>query len=187
MDLEIIPVLVPAMDYYRMDEIARTFSDTLAGLMRRRGLEFGNDLAIVISTDAVHYGDEGWGGKNYAVFGTDSAGTHDARAHEMEIINHCLLGPVLQNKVQLFTRMTVRDDNFRVYKWTWCGRYSVPFGLLAGFHLQQSLDAPPLGGKLVGYANSIDHEALKVNDLGMGTTAPANPHHWVGYAAVGYK
>ena len=28
---------------------------------------------------------------------------------------------------------------------------------------------------------------VKVDDLKMGTTAPANNHHWVGYAAFGYE
>lgn len=39
-----------------------------------KGLEWGRDFCIVISTDAVHYGDKEWGGKNYAPYGTDSAG-----------------------------------------------------------------------------------------------------------------
>ncbi|NOY36213.1 MAG: AmmeMemoRadiSam system protein B [Chlorobi bacterium] len=185
--IEIIPVLVPYMDYYRMDEISRKFADALRAVMESHHLTWGKDLAIVISTDAVHYGDEDWGGKNYAVYGTDSAGTADARKHEFEIIKNCLTGPVLQTKAKLFTQYTVRDDDYKIYKWTWCGRYSVPFGLLTGFHLQQALEAPPLGGILIGYASSIDHTPIPVDDIRMGITAPANNHHWVGYTAVGYK
>lgn len=186
-DFEIIPVLVPYMNYYRMDEISRQLADTLKSIMELHNMDFGKDLAIVISTDAVHYGDQDWGGKNYAVYGTDSTGTADARKHELEIIHNCLTGPVLQTKAQQFTKYTVMDDDYTSYKWTWCGRYSVPFGLLTGFHLQQALDARPLGGKFVGYASSIDHTPIPVRDLWMGTTAPANNHHWVGYAAIGYQ
>jgi hypothetical protein len=81
----------------------------------------------------------------------------------------------------------VREDDWREYKWTWCGRYSVPFGMLAAWSLQQELGAPPLAGRILGYGTSIDTPRIAVDDLdGMGVTAPANLRHWVGYAAVGY-
>jgi hypothetical protein len=36
------------------------------------------------------------------------------------------------------------------------------------------------------YINRIDHSNLKVRDIGMGHTVPANQKHWVGYAAFGF-
>jgi hypothetical protein len=45
----------------------------------------------------------------------------------------------------------------------------------------------PLKGIPLGYSTSIDKEPLKVKDLGMGITAPASIHHWVGYPAIGYR
>jgi hypothetical protein len=34
----------------------------------------------------------------------------------------------------------------------------------------------------------MDNARVKVDDLeGMGVTAPATLHHWVGYASVGYR
>ena len=72
------------------------------------------------------------------------------------------------------------------YKWTWCGRYSVPMGLITSYYLTKKFNIN-LSGLLLGYATSIDHQTLPVDDLVMGTTAPANIHHWVGYAAIAYK
>ena len=104
----------------------------------------------------------------------------------MEIIKTCLIGPITPEKIKKFTEYTVKRKDYHAYKWTWCGRYSVPFGLLTSYHLSKLLDRNP-EGTLLGYASSIDHAHLRVDDLRMGTTAPANIHHWVGYVAVGYK
>ncbi len=186
-DLEIIPILVPYMTFEKMQQISILLSKSLSGIMDERNLNWGDDVAIVISTDAVHYGDEDWGGKNYAPYGTDSLGLINARNHEMEIINNCLVDELSIDKVQSFVNYTVQESNYKEYKWTWCGRYSVPLGLLTAYELDKIRNETGLSGSFIAYANSIDHLVLKVDDLKMGTTAPANNRHWVGYPAVGYK
>ncbi|MBE0675506.1 MAG: AmmeMemoRadiSam system protein B [Bacteroidales bacterium] len=185
--VEIIPVLVPPMTFERMNQIAGPFAEAMASVMTEKGLEWGKDVAIVVTTDAVHYGDEEWGGRNYAPFGTDSTGLTRARSLEMEIIDSCLKGEVEPARIERFVNYTVQESDHREYKWTWCGRYSVPFGLLMSFELNRRTGLTGLSGTFIGYANSIDHPHLKVDDLGMGTTAPAYNRHWVGYAAIGYK
>ena len=100
----------------------------------------------------------------------------------------CFDGEVQPDKIERFTRYTLDDHDHREYKWTWCGRYSVPFGLLVAWHLRQLRRARPLTGTILGYATSVDNARVKVDDLeGMGVTAPATLHHWVGYASVGYR
>lgn len=184
-NLEIVSILVPYMSYDRMKEIAKPLADAINKVTRSRGWIWGKDYAIAISTDAVHYGDEDWGGKNFAYYGTDSAGYKQALAHEQEIIS-TLTGKLTPEKVKLFTKFTVEDNDYKTYKWTWCGRYSVPFGLLTSYYLNRLQENPPLTGHFIGYANSIDHLHLPVKDLNMGVTAPASMHHWVGYAGVVY-
>ena len=56
-----------------------------------------------------------------------------AVAHEHEIIDNCLTGGIVKMNIKRYRDYTVQDTNFRDYKWTWCGRYSVPFGLLRLF------------------------------------------------------
>ncbi len=103
-------------------------------------------------------------------------------------MSDCFDGELQPDKIERFTRYTLDDHDHRESKWTWCGRYSVPFGLLAAWHLQQRLRAKPLSGTILGYATSLDHPQLKVDDLeGMGVTAPATLRHWVGYASVGFR
>ena len=186
-NIEIVPILVPYMNYTRMNEISESMGTVLAEIMGEKGWEPGKDLAIVISSDAVHYGDKDWGDKNMAPFGSDRKGNKKAVEHEMEIINTSLAGVVSKDKIRKFVNYTVQESDFREYKWTWCGRYSIPLGLLTANKLNIRINNKALNGTLVEYANSIDHEFYPVEDLGMGTTAPANSHHWVGYAGIGYK
>lgn len=185
-EVEIVSILVPYMSYDRMDEISLPLSSAIKEASDYLNLQWGNDFAVIISTDAVHYGDKDWGGKDFAFYGSDSAGYVKAVGHEMEIINNCLTGGIMNDKIKKFVDYTVREDNYSEYKWTWCGRYSVPFGLMTVFNLQK-LYGSSLEGVLVKYATSIDHSHIPVFDIGMGITAPANLNHWVGYAAIGYR
>ena len=184
-NIEIVSILVPYMSYDRMEEIAKPLAKAIFRITKEKGWQWGKDYAIAISTDAVHYGDEDWGGKNFAYYGTDSSGYRQALAHEQEIIS-TLTGVLTPKKVKAFTEYTVDEENYKTYKWTWCGRYSVPFGLLTSYYLNELQDNRPLTGEYVGYANSIDHPHVPVDDLVMGVTAPANRHHWVGYAGMVY-
>jgi len=185
-NIEIVSILVPYMSYNKMMEISKPLSEAIKTVTDKRNWTWGKDFAFVISNDAVHYGDEDWGGKNFAYYGTDSIGYLQAMAHEEKIVQ-TISGELNPEKVKSFTEFTVEESDHKQYKWTWCGRYSVPFGLLTAYHLQQNLDINPLIGTAVGYATSIDHPHIPVDDLKMGITAPAHQHHWVGYAAISYE
>lgn len=186
-DAEIIPIIIPYTKLDNMKEFSWQLANIIADIARDNEWKWGKDFAIVISTDAVHYGDESWGDNNFAFYGTDISGYRKAVEHENEIIDSCLSESLTEEKILRFVDYTVDKDDYKQYKWTWCGRYSVPFGLYTAWHLQDLLGEKPLNGHFIEYANSIDHPMLEVEDLGMGTTAPANDHHWVGYTIVGYK
>jgi MEMO1 family protein len=186
--VELVPVLVSCMSPARMSEVASQLARAIALVMDEDSLEWGADIALLSSTDAVHYGDEDWNGRNFAFYGADAEGYAKALAHEQQIMRDCFEGELRPDKVERFTRYTLADHDHREYKWTWCGRYSVPFGLFTAWHLQQLRAAPPLTGTILGYATSFEGQGIKVDDLdGMGVTAPATLRHWVGYAAVGFR
>ncbi|MBN2683301.1 MAG: AmmeMemoRadiSam system protein B [Bacteroidales bacterium] len=184
-DIEIIPVLIPFSDFESMNSNAEHFAEKFSNICRNNSLNWGKDFAVIISNDAVHYGDEGWSGRQYNRYGTDSEGYNLAVSHEYEIINNCLKGTVTEEKVKKFISYTTEENDFKAYKWTWCGRYSVPFGLLFSMHLNNKFNST-LNGKLVKYGTSLELDAIPVDDIGMGNTAPANPNHWVGYAGMVY-
>jgi AmmeMemoRadiSam system protein B len=184
--VEIIPVIVPYMSFDRMEDVARNLAPAIIETMDEAGLAWGPDWSIVISTDAVHYGNEDWGGSNYDRFGVDSAGYRLAFEYEENIVNTMLAGTLEPDKIRAFSQCTVQDTDYREYKWTWCGRYAVPLGLLTAYDIASAMEEP-LSGIPVGYSTSIANSPIPVSDLGMGVTAPAKLTHWVGYAAIGFK
>jgi len=183
-DIAIVPILVPGMDPDRMEECGKALATAVREVAEKKQWEWGEDYAIIVTTDAVHYGNEDWGGSDYAYFGCDSTGNLNALAYESEIISSCLTGKVMQKNFRLFNAYTLMPDNYKEYKWTWCGRYCVPVALYASFYLN---DSQPLYGDLAGYSTSITSRHIPVDDLNMGRTAIATTCHWVGYAAIGYR
>ena len=183
-NISIIPILVPAMSPERMNECSKALAKAIKETMVSRQWEWGSDYSIVVTTDAVHYGNEGWGGRDYALYGCDNEGNKKAREHELEIINNCLAGEVGSDNFRLFSDYTLSENDHRKYKWTWCGRYCVPVALYTAYYLN---DSNPIKGELIGYSTSITSEHIPVKDIGMGTTAIATDCHWVGYAAIGYR
>lgn len=184
-ELEIVPILVPYMPFEQMNSIAILLAATIHKIEQENKLSWGSDFAIVISNDAVHYGDEDWGGKNFARYGADSLGYVKALQHENEIIQ-TITAELNPEKIKQFCNFTVQEENYKEYKWTWCGRYSVPFGLLTSYHLNQKHGTDPMKGVFLEYSTSIEQKKLEFEDLQMGVTAPAYLNHWVGYAALGY-
>ncbi|MCX6286349.1 MAG: AmmeMemoRadiSam system protein B [Bacteroidetes bacterium] len=187
--VEIVSILIPSMSFSTMNSLASSLADALYKLSQynEQNLQIGRDYSIVVSNDAVHYGCEDWGGVNYAFYGCDSGGFYKAVDHEFEIMRNCLLGQVTEKKAQAFTQYTVQDTNYHTYKWTWCGRYSVPFGLLTLTQLESSLRSMSSSGTLIGYSTSISEKPIPVTDLKMGVTAKATIKHWVGYSGIGYR
>jgi AmmeMemoRadiSam system protein B len=183
-DISIIPVLVPAMSPERMDECGRALAKAIRDVADSRQWTWGKDYAIVVTTDADHYGNEDWGGKDYAMYGCDEEGNAMARAHEREIIENCLKGKIDPENFRLFSYYTLDSADYHNYKWYWCGRYCIPVALYTAYYLN---DAAAINGEFIGYSTSITSEHIPVEDLGMGTTAIATDCHWVGYAALGYR
>jgi MEMO1 family protein len=183
-NISIIPILVPTMNPERMEACGKALADAIKTVAKNHKWEWGIDFAVVVTTDAVHYGNEDWGGVNRAYFGCDEKGNIKARKHEAGIIDSCFIGELKSEKIRLFSKFTLMSENYREYKWTWCGRYSLPVALFASYYLNEG---KPLSGELVGYSTSITSAHVPVDDIAMGKTAVATNCHWVGYASIGYR
>lgn len=186
MDVEILPVLVTRFAGDSFAFASGEMARALAAVLEEEGLELGNDAAVLISADCVHYGDEEWGSGGYAPFGTGSEGYGKATDQDIDIARTTLEGTVTAEKIAGFRERVERDELVNPYKVTWCGVYSIPFGLtvLEGVSSAQGRDAPV--GHLLGYGTSLEPGALPVEDTGLGATAIATDRHWVGYLAMGY-
>lgn len=187
-DVEIVPVLVPYMDWETSDRLADEFATALGGLMKEKGLELGSDVAVVVSADAVHYGDAGWGGGSHADFGSDPEGYSRAVARDRALAATKLSGPVRRAALREFLYACVDSADVRQYHLTWCGRFSIPFGLNVASRVSEALAGRPLEGTFLDYGTSLGEVSLDLDAVpGLGVTAPNNLHHWVGYPALGYR
>jgi AmmeMemoRadiSam system protein B len=186
-NVEIISILVPYMDFQRMQSVSQHLAKALFAVMKKNHLHWGEDVTLLISSDAVHYGDDDWGGHNFACYGAGSKANARAVAHDRQIISACFEAELTTEKIARFYSFTTKTDNFKESRWSWCGRYAIPVGLLTALNLQCLEKSAPLTGIPIAYATSISQPHLRVDDLQMGRTAIATPRHWVGYPAIGFK
>ncbi|MBN1553028.1 AmmeMemoRadiSam system protein B [bacterium] len=186
-DVTIVPILVPPMSFSRLTMLAGKLAGFLANFYTNNQWMPGEDISVLCSNDCVHYGDSGWGGSGYAPFGTDVNGYLKAVDQDREIIRKHLTGRISSPMLEAFLqKMTVKDDAIS-YGVTWCGRYTVTFGLEVARKISRQLTGRHLEGVLLDYGTSVSEASFdSLMTDGLGPTAPNNFHHFVGYASIGY-
>jgi len=184
-----VPVLVPGMEFDRLRETADALAAALAGICRKEGWEPGRDIGVLISADAVHYGCEGWGPRGgHHPYGCDENGHTAAVVRDVTLAEATLGGPVTGDGLSRFADLVWDPDHPEYpYKITWCGLYSIPFGLSVAERLQVHLGRPGLVGSLLRYGDSVGDGRLELPETDLGVTAPNTLEHWVGYPALGYR
>jgi AmmeMemoRadiSam system protein B len=186
-DVEIVPILVPYMDWDTLDRLAGQVAIALIAVCRENNWRLGWDVSLMCSSDAVHYGNVGWGGSDFAPFGIDLHGYQMAVNREIELAENYLCGAVDRQKLQEFLYHCVDPDDVTRYRIPWCGRFSIPFGLNVASRVTEALESRPLLGNMLDYGTSISEASLDLAGLdSLGPTAPNNFLHWVGYTAIGY-
>ncbi|MDZ7401480.1 MAG: AmmeMemoRadiSam system protein B [candidate division KSB1 bacterium] len=184
-EAEIVSILVPYMNWPRIELLSQYLSKALVTIIKKHGWRLGVDIAFICSNDGDHYGDQDWGGRNLAPFGVDEAGYLKATQQDSSLIRNNLTGKLTSEKLQHFCQRVWGENDLRDYKIRWCGRFAIPFGLNTVRKLIEQLDHAPLHGYLLRYDTSYRLGKLPL-EIGIGTTAPYNIHHWVGYSAIGY-
>ena len=182
-DVEILPILVPAASFERLQELAAHFSTALAKAMRRQHLALGKDVAVVISSDGIHYGAD----FKHTPFGAGGVSAYQqAMAVDRNLLQGPLAGPLSTDKAYRFFSACVNPAKPDDYRLPWCGRFSIPFGMLLLKALAVDLGLPTPKGTPVAFGSSVDTPELPVKAFGLGATAPANLYHFVSYPGVTY-
>jgi AmmeMemoRadiSam system protein B len=184
--VKIVPIIVTRIGGDLRAKAEDTLAAVLAIQFKKHGWKLGRDVQILISADGVHYGDDQWGGRNYAPFGVDTAGYLKAVAQDKDIIESSLVGTLSAKRIATFTDKVENCDFQQPYKVTWCGVYSIPFGLSVLARLSELSHRPAPQGFMLAYGTSIDPPRLPLEGTGLGVTAIATLRHWVSYTAVGY-
>jgi AmmeMemoRadiSam system protein B len=185
-DVSIVPILAPFMTWDRLTVLSNHLADALAAALERNHWKLGRDVAVVVSSDAVHYGDD----FEHVPFGSDAAAYSRAEARDREIAERFLAGPLEASRLEGLLHTLVDESDLRRYRLPWCGRFSIPFGLEVLRKTAARVGEPMPVGHVLRYGTSLSEPELPVGretrDAGLGYTAPSNLHHWVGYAAIGY-
>jgi len=186
-DVTIVPILVPYMGWERITELADLLSGALARAIEGNGWQLGRDVAIVISSDAVHYGPD----FDHTPFGTDAAGYQRAVDRDRTMAERFLTGPLNAAAAHELLATLVDEHDVRSYRIPWCGRFSIPFGMELLRRTSERLGRPAPTGTVLATGTSISGPQLPVSEAtraaGLGTTAPSNLAHWVGYVASGWR
>ncbi len=185
-DLTIVPFLVPTMHFDRMENLAADAADAIHDLCAKKGWVLGKDVAVVISSDATHYGPD----FDYEPYGAGGIEAYSkAVAADEALLKGPMAGRIDTAKVREVFDTFCDPTDPGTYRRTWCGRYSVPFGLLLMRDLVKAGAAGKKGvleGHPLAYATSVGWPELPAKTPGIGKTAPDSLYHFVGYPAAAY-
>jgi AmmeMemoRadiSam system protein B len=180
-DLEIVPILVPGTRFDRLKELADHLGVALLAELRARKWKLGRDVAIAISADAIHYGPD----FKQVTFGPGGPDAYAAAvAKDRALMSGPLAGALTIDKTRQLYETFVDPERPDDYRWTWCGRFSVPLGLLLLERLGRES-----GGAFahpVAYGTSVGWPELGLRDVGISPDAPCNLYHFVGYPGVAF-
>jgi AmmeMemoRadiSam system protein B len=181
--VQIVPILAPAGKFEKIEAIAARLGDALAASMTKRGLKLGRDVAIVISADAVHYGPD----FRHVPFGDGGVEAYrKAVARDRELLTGPFAGALSVEKARTLFGAFVDPAEPDTYRLSWCGRFSIPFGMLVLHQASKALGLGAPTGMPIAYATSVGAPELRVRDVGLGATAPASLYHFVGYPAAAW-
>jgi hypothetical protein len=107
-------------------------------------------------------------------------------AQDRALLGGPLSGAISADKARAFFAACANPEKPDDYRMTWCGRFSVPFGMLLLEATAKGLGQPAPMGVPVAYGSSVGTPELPVKGLGMGATAPANLFHFVSYPGVAF-
>jgi predicted class III extradiol MEMO1 family dioxygenase len=180
--IKITPIMVTAMPFERMEELSGRLAEALAAYIRANKLQLGRDIIFLISADANHYGRD----FDNIPFGEDERAHRLGTEQDLRIAEAVVAGSLGDDKVLGLTR-ELWGATYLDYRNTyWCGKYDIPFGLLAIGKTVQKAAGRGLKGKLFRYSDTYSEGVLPLKKAGFGITAPYSLKHWVGFFSAGF-
>ena len=171
-DIKITPIMVTAMQFERMEEVSEKLAGIIAKYIKENTLVLGKDIIFLIASDANHYGKD----FNNIPFGEDSISHQKATEQDRRIANDYLKDVVQPETIKKFT-----DEMKNV---VWCGKFSVPFGLLTAEKTVEIVSEKKLKGKILRYSDTFTEGVLPIKGTELGTTAPFSLKHWCGFLSA---
>jgi MEMO1 family protein len=181
-DIRITPIMVTAMSFNVMEETSSQLANVISEYIRKNNLELGKDIFFLISSDANHYGMD----FNNTPFGIDEKAHTKGTENDKKIASECLAGKITLDKIKMLTKELWPDSTSDSFKPLWCGRYSIPFGLLTISALIKNVSGKDISGQILKYSDTWTEKVLTVKNTGLGITAPFSLKHWVGFFSAAF-
>jgi len=182
-DIKITPIMITGMDFKTMDEISNNLSGLIVNYIKINNLKIGKDIFFLISTDANHYGKD----FNNNLFGKGEQAHNLGTINDKKIAKAFLSKKISKNKIERLTLALDGKINKDFKKALWCGRYSIPFGMLVTLKVVNKIFPDKhLEGKILRYSDTYSEGVLPVKKSGYGITAPFSLEHWVGFLSAGF-
>jgi AmmeMemoRadiSam system protein B len=173
-DIRITPIMVTAMPYERMEQVSTRLAEIFSEYIQKEKLILGRDIVFLSSCDANHYGKD----FDNAPFGEDEEAHTKGIAQDKNFCNTYLIDVITPQKIKGLTE--------EMGKVVWCGKFSVPFGLLTAEKTAESIPYRKLAGTILRASDSYTEGVLPLKETSMGTTAPVSLKHWVSYFSAAY-
>lgn len=180
--VKITPVMVAPMPFTRMEEVSAKLAGVIADYMNEKHLLAGKDIFFLISSDGNHYGKD----FNNSPFGEGEKAWATALQLDQRLIRSYLTGVMDIGKIEGLTK-ELWGETYLDYRNTyWCGKYSIPFGLITTEKIMELTMNKKINGMLFRFSDTYSEGVLPLKKTGMGTTAPFSLRHWVSFFSIGY-
>jgi hypothetical protein len=174
--------MVTAMPFEKMETLSERLAAVLADYIRANNLQPGRDIFFLISADANHYGRD----FNNIPFGEDEKAHSQGTEQDRRFAQAAFSGPLEDNKIRGLTQQ-LWGATYMDYRNTyWCGKYDIPFGLLAISKTMEKISGRGLKGRVFRYSDTYSEGVLPLPKAGFGITAPYSLKHWVGFLSAGF-
>jgi predicted class III extradiol MEMO1 family dioxygenase len=181
-DVKLTAIMVTAMPLDRMENISDHLADLICRYATENNLQLGQDIFFLISSDANHYGHD----FNNAPYGEDAKAHAMATAEDTGLARSYLTGTMDDEKIRGLVGELWGTRFDRTGDFLWCGRYSIPFGLMTIGKVVQSINDRPIRGTLIHYSDTYSEGVIPLKPCGMGITAPFSLKHWVGFFSAAF-
>jgi len=181
-NIEITPIMVTQMPFDRMDKISSELTGIISDYIKQNNLTLGKDIFFLISTDADHYGRD----FDNIPFGEDEKAHQSATDYDKKIAKETFNGLLTKDKIVNLTKDLWGTPKDNPPSPLWCGKYSVPFGLLALEKIIDKITGRELTGTFFKYSDSWTEGVIPIIHTNLGTTAPFSLKHWCGWLSAGF-
>ncbi len=181
-EVKITPIMVTPMPFARMEEVSSKLADAIASYMSEKYLTAGKDIFFLISSDGNHYGRD----FDNSPYGEGEKAWTTALEFDQRLIRTYLTGVMDNGKIEGLTKELWGETYLDYRNSYWCGKYSVPFGLLTTEKIMALSMNKKVNGTLFRFSDTYSEGVLPLKKTGMGTTAPFSLRHWVSFFSIGY-